>query len=343
MITTLSPGIQFFLPLQRHSFQVEYQADVNWFSTNSNTNYTNQLVGGAVNLDFPGGLLFNVSDNYLDANIPRKAKTGDNSSSDPYRQLPYTSNDLKFMGKYRFVDRWAVEARYNNYDYAYKNSYDQAGSYNRDLYGGSLYYRFTSKVDALLDYNYSKTDYKTTFTSNNKLQSYYLGLSFDPTSKLRGVLKLGLDQIDFDTNVAGRNNSFSGFATLIDLTYALSRYDGLTLKGIRAIQLDIDSNAPFTTTDFSLWYKHLFAWNEKVNLNANVGYGTSEFEQGTMDIDGTVKIRNDKRYYAGVGIGYALLRWLIFGIYYSYTDNDSNFLNYKYKENKIWLSVTAAF
>jgi len=343
MITTLSPGIQFFLPLQRHSFQVDYRADLNWFSSNSNTNYTNQRAGGAVNMDFPGGLLFKISDYFSDAKIPRKAKIGDNSSSDPYRELPYTSNDLNIMGKYRFVDRWAVEARYNNYDYAYKNNYDQVGSYKRDLYGGSLYYRFTRKTDALLDYNYGITSYKTSFTNNNKEQSILLGLSFDPTSKLRGVAKLGWGQKDYDTQVAGRNNSISTAVSLIDLTYTLSRYDELNLKGIRAIQEDVDTNVPFTNTDISLWYRHIFAWNEKVSLKANLGYGTAVFEGSIRDIDNIVKTRDDKRFYAGVGINYALLRWLTLGFYYSYMDNDSNFLNYNYLENKVWFSVTAAF
>src|SRR4030042_5138313 len=342
-ITTLTPGIQFSLPLQRHSFQVDYRADVNWFSSNSNTNYTNQRVGGAVNLDFPGGLIFKFSDYYSDAIIPRKAKTGNNSSSDPYRDLPYTSNDLNIMGKYRFVDRWAVEARYNNYDYAYKNSYDQGGNYKRDLYGGSLYYRFTSKMDAVLDYNFGKTTYKTTSTNNNNEQSIYLGLSFDPTSKLQGYAKLGWTQKDYDITLTGRNNSFSGISSLIDLTYSLSRYDGLTFKGNRTIQEDVDSNAPFINTDFSLWYRHVLAWNEKVSLNANAGYGTGKFEQSTTDIDGTVKTRDDKRLYAGAGIAYAIQRWLTLGVNYSYTDNNSNFLNYKYKENKVWFNATAAF
>ncbi len=231
LITTLSPGIQFFLPLQRHSFHIDYQADINWFSSNSNTNYTNQRAGGTLNLDFPGGLLFNVSDYYSDAKIPRKAKTGDNSSSDPFRELPYTINDLNLMGKYRFVDRWAVEARYNNYDYNYKNSFDNTGDYKRDTYGGSVYYRFTPKIDALVDYNYGNIRYKNFDTNNNTIQSAYLGLTFDPSSRFRGYGKVGWAKKDYDTNVAGRNNSFSAFSSLIDLTYTLSRYDGLTFKG----------------------------------------------------------------------------------------------------------------
>lgn len=342
-ITTLSPGIQFFLPLQRHSLQLDYKADINWFANNSGTNYSGQKFGGAAKFDFPGGLLFNLSDYYSDDKIMRKAKNGNNSSSDPFRELPFNANDFNAMAKYRFVDRWAVEGRYNNYDYKYKNSYDEGGSYNRGTFGGSVYYRFTAKMDALLDYNYGKTGYKTGSINDNKDQSVYVGLSFDPSAKLRGYLKAGWANKDYENNLAGRNNSFSTVSSLIDLTYTLSRYDGLTLKANRTIQEDTDTNAPFTNTDISLWYRHILAWNEKVSLNANVGYGTGKYEQGTTDIDGTLKTRDDKRYYGGVGVGYALQRWLTLGLNYSYTNNDSNFLNYNYKENKVWFSALAAF
>lgn len=342
-ITTLSPGIQFLMPLQRHSIQLGYQADVNWFARNSGTNYTNQKGGGAINLDFVGGLTFNLSDYYSDAHIPRKAKDGNNSSTDPFRDLPYTINDFNAMAKYRFIDRWAVEGRYNNYDYAYKNSFDNQGDYKRDTYGGSLYYRFTPKIDAVLDYNYGTIQYKNNNTFSNSIQSAYLGLTFDPSSKLRGYGKLGWAKKDYDINVAGRNNSFSAFSSLIDLTYTLSRYDDFSFKANRVILEDVDTNTAYTDTDISLFYKHILAWNEKVSLNANVGYGTAKFEADTTDIDGSVKTRDDKRYFGGVGIGYALQRWLNLGLNYRYTNNDSNFLNYNYKENRVWVSAVAAF
>ncbi|MBI5605160.1 MAG: outer membrane beta-barrel protein [Deltaproteobacteria bacterium] len=343
LITTLSPGVQLFLPLQRHNVQLNYRADVNWFSNNSGTNYANQRVGGEVNLDFPGGLIFGLSDYYADAKIPRKAKNGNNSSSDPFRELPYTANDFNVMAKYRFVDRWAVEGRYNNYDYAYKNNFDEGGNYKRDLFGGSLYYRFTPKIDALADYNYAKTKYKTATFNDNKDHSAYVGLSFDPTSKLRGYAKVGWAQKEYDNSLARRNNTFSTFSSLINVTYTLSRYDGLTFIANRQILEDVDTNAPYTSTDVSLWYRHILAWNEKVSLNANAGYGTGKFEQSTTDIDGAIKTRDDKKYYVGAGVGYALQRWLNLGLNYSYTNNDSNFLNYNYKENKVWVSAVAAF
>jgi hypothetical protein len=347
-ITTVTPGIMLFLPLNRHSVKVEYRADANWFSTFSENNYTNQRVGGAVDLDFPMGLTFNLSDYYADAQIPRKGPTipGLSGPTDPFRDLPYQANDLNARAKYRFVDRWAVEARYNYYDYAYKNSYDESGSYKRNLYGGSLYYRFTPKIDALLDYNYSTVDYKTSTIDDNRNQAAYLGVTFDPTSKLKGYLKLGYAQKEYDQDLPNRNNNFSIFSVLIDLVYSLSRYDEFKLTGYRLPEEDVDTNAPFVNTYAVLGYRHKLAWNEKVSLTANVGYGTKKFEQSTVDLNGlntALQTRDDKQWFGGVGIGYAMQTWLTFGLNYAYINNDSNFRNYTYQANTVWFNAIVAF
>jgi hypothetical protein len=344
-ITTATPGILLVLPLQRHTLKAEYRADANWFATQSETNYTNQRLGGVLDLDFPRGLTFNLSDYFADAQIPRKGPTipGLSGPTDPFRALPYQANDLNARLKYRFVDRWAVEGRYNYYNYAYKNSYDESGSYDRNLYGGSLYYRFTPKIDALLDYNYSVVKYKTSAIDDNKNQAAYLGLSFDPTSKLRGFLKLGYAQKDYDQDQPTRNNSFSAFSTLIDLVYQLSKYDEFKFTGVRVPEEDVDTNAPFINTYASLGYRHTLSWNEKVSLKTNVGYGTKKFEAETVDLDGTLKTRDDKQWFAGVGIDYQMQRWLTFGLNYTYINNDSNFISYTYQANTVWFNAILAF
>ena len=90
-ISTLSPGIQFLLPMRRHSLQVGYKADINWYGRNNETDYTNHLFGGALNLDFPGGLIFTLSDYYSIATTPRKWKeqAGVTGSSDTVQTASY--------------------------------------------------------------------------------------------------------------------------------------------------------------------------------------------------------------------------------------------------------------
>lgn len=344
-ITTLSPDIQFLLPLKRHSFQVGYKADINRYSDNDETDYTNHLFGGTLSLNFPGGLIFTLSDYYSIATVPRKWKeqAGVSGSGDPYREMDYKANVLNAKVRYNFVDRWAFAVWYNNYDFDYDESYDDSGSYDRNLGGGSIFYRFTAKTEAFIEYNYSRVDYDTFNTLDNKNNLAYIGLFFDPTGRLNGYLKLGWVEKKYNKTVSGRNESLDKFSSLVDLGYNISAYNQLRLKVYRAIEEDLDTNAPFTKNDVNMNFCHVLKWNEKININANVGYGTFDFEKSTTDTDGTSKIRNDEKWYGGVGVGYAIEKWLKFKLNYTYTDNDSNFKRYDYSENRVFLSALVYF
>ena len=345
-ITTLSPGIRFLLPLKRHSFQADYKADINLYSYNDETDYINHLFGGALNLDFPGGLIFTLSDDYSIATVPRKwkEKAEFSGSKDPYREMDYKANDLNAKVRLNFADRWAVAVWYNNYDFDYDESYDDLGSYNRNLGGGSIFYRFTAKTEALIEYNYSRVDYDTYNTYDNKNNMAYIGLSFDPTAKLNGYLKLGWVDKKYDKTGSGRDDSLDEFSSLIDLGYNISTYNQLRLKVYRAIEEDIDTNTPFTKNDVNMNFRHVLSWNENINLNANVGYKTFDFEKSTTDIDGTSKIRDDERWYGGVGVGHdAIEKWLKFDLNCTYTNNNSNFKRYDYSETRVFLSALVYF
>ena len=345
-ITTLSPGIRFLLPLKRHSFQADYKADINLYSYNDETDYINHLFGGALNLDFPGGLIFTLSDDYSIATVPRKwkEKAEFSGSKDPYREMDYKANDLNAKVRLNFADRWAVAVWYNNYDFDYDESYNDSGSYNRNLGGGSIFYRFTAKTEAFIEYNYSRVDYDTyNNTDDNKNNMAYIGLSFDPTAKLNGCLKLGWVEKKYDKTVSGRDDSLDKFSCLVDLGYNISVYNQLKLKVYRAIEEDVDTNVAFTKNDVNMNFRHVLAWNEKINLNANVGYGTFDFEKSTTDTDGTSKIRDDEKWYGGVGVGYAIQKCLKFELNYTHTDNDSNFKRYDYSENRVFLSALVDF
>ncbi len=344
-ITTLSPGIQFLLPFKSHNFQLNYRADIYRYSTNKETNYTSQLAGAEANFDFPMGLLVNVTDYYKDSEIPRKAKEqpGLTGAADIYHEQPYYSNDFNTKVKYKFADRWAAEVRYNNYGYEYKKNYDDAGSYRRNMGGGSIFYRFTPMTDALVEYNYSVVDYKSADINDNKNHSAYLGLAFEPSAFFDGYLKLGYMKKNYDRTVAGRENSFNTFSTLVDITYTISPLYAVILKVTRDIQEDIDTNAAFTNTTGTLGLRYKVPWNEAITVNPFVGYGTKKFDATTTDTDGTSRIRDDTYWSAGVNLGYKPLTWLSTNLNYVHTKNDSNFRKYDYSDNTVYLSVMASF
>jgi hypothetical protein len=342
-VSTISPGMQLRLPLQQHSFQLDYRADVNLFAKNTETNFVNQNAAAAVNLAFAGGLNIIVSDSFSDAVIPRLGKEVQGLSGvfDPFRASPYDSNNFTTRAIYRFLDRWSAEVRYINYDFRYKHYYDEAGTYNQNSFGGSVYYKLTPRTDAVLDYTYSIMDYKTSNSYDNKNHSAYIGLSFDPTAKLRGYLKLGVAEWIYDQDLP-TGKTLTTFSVLSALTWEVSPYTVLTLTANRLLLPDRQTNALYTFTNVSLGYRHFLTSYEKVNLNANVGYGTLKFDQPTEDADNVLKTRDDKRIYGGAGIEYLLQPWLSFNLGYMYIRNCSNFINYDFTENKIFLNAKFA-
>lgn len=344
-ITTISPGLELVLPLRRHSLRLGYFADINRYMDFNENNYVRQVARGSMNFDFPGGLLLSISDTFINSEVPRKwrEQPGLAASSDPYRSLPYTSNDLSGQARYRFADRWAAALQLSNYRYDYDKQYDRSGSFDRNLAGGSLFYRFTARTDALVEYQHSWVNYPNNKPNDNQNSTVYVGLGFDPTAKLAGQLKAGWTQKKYETQAARAKNTIDAFATQIDLTYSLSRYDVIRLRGVRAIEEDSDTNQPFTRDDYSLGYSHIFSMNEKIRLNALIGFGKSKYEAAGIDVDGATKTRDDNILYTTIGVDYAMQRWLLFSLNYTYQNKDSNFLRYDYTENRVFFNATVSF
>jgi uncharacterized protein (PEP-CTERM system associated) len=132
-------------------------------------------------------------------------------------------------------------------------------------------------------------------------------------------------------------------STQIDLAYNLSPYDVISLKGMRTIEEDIDTNAPFTRDDYSLGYSHILSMNEKIRLNALIGYGKNKYEGQATDTDGVLKLRDENIYYTTLAANYAMQRWLMWTLSYTYENRDSNFIRYDYDENRVFLNASFSF
>jgi hypothetical protein len=344
-ITTISPGLELILPLRRHSVKAGYFADIYRHKDRDENNYTRHLFTAGLNLDFPGGLAVTLKNDYIDSEVTRKwrEQPGLAGSADPYRAKPYASNDFLARARYGFSDRWAVAAWYNLYAYGYDNEFDRTGDFDRHLGGGSIFYRIAPKTEVLVEYSRSTVDYSKSPSSDNKNDTAYVGLQFDPTAKLSGHLKLGWTQRKYDTPQFANETRFDTFSTRVDLTYGLSPFDTIRLRGSRTIEEDIDTNAAYTRDDYSLGYSHILSMNEKIRLNASIGFGRERHEGPSTDTDGLLKNRSDDILYTTLSADYVMQRWLMWTLSYSYYDRDSTFIRYDGTENVVFLKGRISF
>ncbi|MBN1365327.1 MAG: outer membrane beta-barrel protein [Syntrophaceae bacterium] len=345
-ITAISPGIGFILPLRRHNIQLGYKSDIYRFADFSENDYFNQKVAGSLNFDFPGGLLFSVSDAFGDITLPRrwKKQPGVSGMADEYREMDHQNNDFNIKAKYSFVDRWAVEARYNNHHDNYKEEYDKLHDFIRNMYGGAFYYRFTPKTNIFLEYSFSDIDYDYGDINDNYNHMAYIGLSFDPTAKIRGYAGFGWDMKIYKNWDASRDDdSLSIFSTKVDLSYIATDFDQIKLSAIRVIEEDIDTLKAYTDTNLTLDWKHVFGWNEKISMITFMGYGNYDYNYADTDVDGTIKTRQDDFWKAGIGFDYALQPWLNLSLNYGYRRHYSNYKRYDYSENRVLSSVNVKY
>jgi polysaccharide biosynthesis protein VpsM len=344
-ITTITPALKLSMPVARHEFFADYKADFNLYSVDSETNYIQQRAGAGAKLAFGKNLNLNMTYYYTASEIPRLAKSqfGPDINGFNLDSRPYSQNDFKGTLGWSFADRWQAEGLFNFFNTRYKNSIDFYGNYDSPTLGGRLRYRFTSKISAFGEYTFSNITYPDSSIDDNRTQFIYAGLNFDPTAKLKGEMKIGYQSKKYEQSQEGRTDFLGGTAIDVNLTQQFTDFTALKLLLNRSINEDVTTNAPYTENKVGLELKHYWSRNEKVSATLRGGYSTLNFDGKTTDIDGSFKNRDDKRWEFGVGLGYDLRRWLTMSLGYQYVDNDSNFINYDYKESRVSLSIWASF
>ena len=344
-ISALTPAVKLQLPVARHQFFAEYRADFNFYSVDSESNYIQQKAGAGTKLSFGRNLDISLVYYYTVSEIPRLAKSqfGNQLNGFNLDSRPFAQNYIKGLIGWSFADRWRVEGLYDFSSYRFKNNIDFFSNNDTPSYGGKIYYRFTSKISGFGEYTYSVITYPDDPGFSNTSQFAFLGMAFDPTAKLRGELKVGYQNKKYDHSQAGRADSLSGTAMDINLIRLISDYTRLKLLLNRRIADDVTTNAPYTENKVGLELKHYWSRNEKFSGTLRGGYSTLSFDGKTEDIDGSFKNRDDRRWELGIALGYDFRRWLMMSLGYSYTNNDSNFINYNFSENRVFFNIQASF
>jgi hypothetical protein len=167
----------------------------------------------------------------------------------------------------------------------------------------------------------------------------YLGVAFDPVGKLRGSFKVGYGWKEFDTNVAGRDNSPRNWIMAGQLVDDLDSRTSLTLDAIRALADDTQVlNASYVNTWVTLALQHFFTG--KIGATATISYRERDYlDNLTEPVTGTLKKRNDQIWTGGAAGFYNIQKWLQARLEYQYSDAKSNFNQYSYTDHRVIFKI----
>ena len=337
-ITTISPGIAFQLPFQRHLLNMDCRADFIEPSRHQNYQTENYFANIMLDLDF-NRLNIQIGDNWKrDSVAPDYEEDIRND---------YYQNRFFLDTSYKLADRYKIKGFFSNENREF-NSFHKPGqwdpeldNYTKNEVGFNLFYRFLPLTSALVEYGYahkSNLD-KGLPSTDSDTQRLWLGLTWEATSKITGTIKGGYTYRDYDGDI----DNFDGFGMKGDLKYKLTSYTTIGLNGFRK---PVDTSVTeeegvygpyYISTGGTLSLDHKLT--HKISANAHVSYVNDDYEEEGL----YNKKRDDDRYGIGVGINYQVQDWLGCEASYSYVDNDSNFEPEDYRTNIIAGKISLTF
>ena len=327
LITLTRPGIQFFLPIRDHSLDLGYFAELSVFSDNSQENYQNQTLNAGGNLNFPGGLYFEVRDIYRDTTDP--SSSAEQSDLDP-RTRKKMNTVLSTLG-YKLGEKSTAELGFSYYTLDYEDTnYDNLD--RSEVTGrGTYFYKFWPKASILFEFVHSSNMFdqlaKTDPQDDSKAYEINTGLRFDPDAKLRGDVRVGYERRDFETIDDDDNLVFSAGLTWLPTPKFTGR-----ISFSRSIE-----NSESSTDEF---YRHNQVSVGVTHKFTDKLYGSVDFTYYKDDYNTD---REDENAVEVVEAGYYFKEWLRVFVKYERQDLDSTINLNDYEDNRVSFGIAMTY
>lgn len=335
-ITTITPNLRADIPFAQHNtLSLGYLGSAFIYSTYTNQSHYDQNLNADLALNPEGQMSFRLG------NTLRLATEERNSEFSESRQ--YLRNTPYFTAIYKLADRWKIEGNYQLDTLEFARSVDRFNNYNQQTVGATLYYRFLPKTALLAQYIFVYRSYPSASADNTFSSAPLVGLTWAPTTKLSGTIKVGYTLAGYETTVAGRNNFPDTFSLSAQLVYRFSKYTILDLTAQRSFQQDPDFfNAGYINS--GVWVTLSHDWAKfKVSSFVSFFYLSNAYLNPSPDSSGVFMTRNDGVVGFGVGLSRPITGKLRARIAYNYIDRSSNFPGYTYNDNRFLVGLQTSF
>jgi len=190
-------------------------------------------------------------------------------------------------------------------------------------------YRMTAKTQALAEVQYHDYDYQSsTSLLDGNSQIYRLGVKWEATAKTTGEFRIGMEEKEFDLSSRASVTNPSWY---LAATWAPRTYSVFTLSSNSSIDEGSATENHIESTVTNLTWDH--AWSEYVSSDINYSYSNKEYFGDSNNG------REDDIDSINLGMSYKLKRWLDVGVYYKYTDTESNDAASVYDRNLVGMTV----
>ena len=215
-----------------------------------------------------------------------------------------------------------------------KLQYDNTGTLNADkdrettAFNAVGYLRVAPKTRLLLELRHTDYSYDTNTVLDSQNVGVMGGVSWEATAKTTGTVKVGGESKQFDNHAISDKSSAMWEA---GVTWEPLMYSTLSLNTRSGLDEGAAGASVIKSRSSTLNWRH--AWLERLSTDLNYTHTTQDYQN---------IVRDDTIDAAGLGLTYAMRRWLDVGAGYKYAETDSTFAGESDKRNIFSLSVNAS-
>ena len=260
----INPGIRFELPVAgTHRLSLGYLGKYFIYSRFSDNSHYDQNVNADAAFNF-SKLSFRVGVTYRNATEEASLlQMEPNFTID--QQRVYNRVTPYFQAAYKMADLWRLETNYQFDSLSYVDDIYRFNDYQAHTAGATIFYNFSPKTSILLQYIAYIQTYPYNSPTDYMVHTPMVGLSWEPTAKLSGTIKVGYSITDYyNKNIGTKGFNPDGLAFSIQTLYKFSRYTHISLIAQRALQQDIDftnylyGNNSYFNTGLLLTFGHFW-------------------------------------------------------------------------------------
>ena len=331
-ISKTIPGFVLELPLGRHKIDLGFRAEILRYFNLTKQDTEHYFVLGNLLLDFPGGLKFNLKEDF--------ARTSDPPGTELTGRIGSETNVLAPSVEYRLAQRFSMGLDYVWTHVRFDNN-TGVETLDRDehAFGLTGFYKVQPKTDLLLNAGYGFKDFDT--ASQRDVHRYFVlvGVRGEITSRLTSTLRVGYELRDPDHGDVGH---YSGLIAGGDLVWRPTERTRISLITERSVQESIfQNNFAYVTSQGTLTAEHFLT--SKLLVSARLYGALSDYFQKSQKGNGIFGWRQDILGGAGVGVEYTIQRWLSVSADYTHTRRESNFDTFDFRDDIVGAKVTLSF
>lgn len=315
---------------RRYQTYLFYGADIERFSKYSSENVTSHKLEGLFQYNLRGGLSIELAEQYLASHDI--TGTGISSELDKYK-----TNLSNLTLSYNALEKIKFRIDYSNFLVDYDASRNDYRDRDDNAFSGYVFYKFQPKTSLFIEYDFIDINYTKGSLLDSKEHHYFGGLQWDMTAKSKGSVKAGYGVKNFSDSSVGDAKDFIVEA---QIDHQFTPKTSVIIKASRKTNETNISTSEFILSN-NIEVEYLQRFTGKITGDVNFSY-TNDSYKGNLTFDGETKERKDDTLRGAFALRYKFKEWLNLDTGYIYTKRGSNFNDFDYTTNIIFVRITGS-